>query len=118
MNWLIDMRRAAYLLSVPPDKTTLRNSTRAAQPWSQGSDPSGRPHGPLPDGSWPIDDLDDLTTQSIQDYDRESLDRREPDYESYWAEERHRERVEVEQDFERDFELYYEYGFADFNYGP
>ena len=94
------MYRAAYLLRVPADKTTIHGFTR---PWSQGPDPSGRPHGPLADGSWPVDDLENMPAgpQFLHELDRDREDTREPDYESYWRERDFYDNLEYESQYDQ-----------------
>lgn len=121
------MYRSLYLLSVPEDKTVIR-ATKSDLPSTSEQElpPQQHPNGSA-DYQEPDDDMDALTKpdwfalyeyreerEERDDTPRFNLDR----IQNYYAERDRDEMMAREREMDRDWELYYEGGFADFNYGP
>ena len=128
---MIEMYRSLYLLRVPPDKTVIRSSyssllSRGEQALPPQQHPRGDNYRPEPYQLDPNDD--DMSrlqeTQATYEY-REEFEERDDTFrinldreQNYYAERDYEIEMERERDMDAAWELYYEGGFADFNYGP
>lgn len=129
MNWLIKMYRSLYLLSVPADKTVIRSSYSGLLSRGEESLPPQQQPQPSPDDyQEPDDDMDalrkpdwfdlyeyrDVETEERKSTSGVNLDR----VQNYYAERDREIEMGREREMDAAWEMYYEGGFADFNYGP
>tara|TARA_Y100000361_G_C11155854_1_gene344093 strand:+ start:608 stop:1009 length:402 start_codon:yes stop_codon:yes gene_type:complete len=133
MNWLINMYRSLYLLSVPEDKTVIRSGFSGLL--DRGKDSLPPQQHPRGDNDYTdlepyqLDPNDDdmsrlQETAATYEYREEREERKSSSgvnldrIQNYYAERDRDMEMEREREMDREWELYYEGGFHDFNYGP